>query len=852
MISSPPRLAIVVLLVAATIAASSLAGAQPPNAADDQAEAPPSTSVGVVPTGVGRFNRGRWAALAVNGTNPTASDTEEVIAVYMGDDSNLQFSKTFWLPAGAKRKTWMPILVPDSLSSDEKSVIASTMRLQQTNGTESFTNNKVGMPISKRPLMLTDGEANTAVIGDYVRPNDVEQASANNKAVSKMLLIGRDKVVRSPIDLGLIDLRQDFLPPTPYALDGLHQLIIASDRIRQDSSGIARIRSWIHQGGRAWIMLDQVDPTFVRELLGDSASYTPIDTVELNGFTIKNHASLSTPENEEVWSQEEPATLHRVIVESAEVTSSVDGWPIAFWKRVGKGEVVFTTLSHSGWVADNGFPTDAHYRLAVRFYQEADPVERQAWKLKPILDDQIGYTIPGRGFATAVLGLNAALILLAGIWWARSRRLERMAALLPVTALLTGGILIGAGNRQVKAVPSTAATGQIIRVDGSIGEVHTSSVSAMYRQSEGDMPMDSAYGTITIPEGADEGSQLKRLRWSDEGTSQWSGLKQPPGAIRYFFSESVAALESPMNVRGTFTEAGFTGSLFGMNGAELSDALVLSVPGIPSAASISTNGNSTTIQSGNDDRLAQGQFVPGALVSDDQRLRQEFLRQVISDPESSPFSSETMMLVWTNPTDIGVQPGDDFTHRGTALAALPIKLDRPSSPEFVIPASFIGLGTYTGTRGVSSIFHPPTGRWLQDVTKAADVELRLEFPKSILPIQLKQINVHLKVAAPSRELVVTAFNGDSPVEVYRQSSPNGEVHFSIDDASLLELDDNGDLKLNVAVTRSENEPEVDPGIIEVNTQKISDTWQIDRFFVDAIGTTSSQAPINAQASTAGK
>ncbi len=809
-----------------------------------------SVVVGVTPAGVQRFSRGGWSSMAVNGVNKTDQDSDEIVSVYLGDEAGLQFSKRFWVPAGAKRKTWLPILIPADIPQTATTVYASTMRLKESASGESFTENSVGMSVSQRSLLLAEREINTGVITNSSLPGRAAEEMAAKQFLFDLIHAGRDSIGKAPLDLGLVDLRANFLPPTPHALQELDQVVIAGDRISLDTAGLAQLRAWLHQGGRIWIMLDRVDPSFVRNLLGDDVTYSVVDRVEWNEFTIDSEATLSEGARSETWESEKPVEMLRVLANVDEVTASIDGWPAMFWQSVGRGEVVCTTLAGRGWLDPRDTPTNAYYRLAQRFFRPTEPATSHDEALVPILDDKIGYRIPSRALAGAVLGINAVLILVAGCWWARKRRLERLAILIPVSTIASTAILIFVGNRQVSAVPSTAATGQIIRVADGVGEAHVSNLSAVYAQDDGELELVSSYRTITMPKQQQGLGQLQRVRWEDDGKSRWYGLQQPPGAIRYFQSEAVVPLQQPMVVRGTFDAEGFRGTIFGIEGKPCEDGLIISGPAPCTAVSFSDNADAAghRVRGSQADLMAAGQYIPGALLSENQQLRQDFLRRVLADASQSPFSFRPTLLVWTDPIDLGVDIDSRFTQHGTSLAAIPIEIEHPGEGDFQIPATFVQVDTFASQRGRSMVFNPRSGKWLPQLTKGADVELVCRFPRSLMPLTLKSIDVYIKINAPGRFLVVKAMIDGTPTEVFRQADPTDLIRATIDQPAALQLNQQGGLWLQVSVSDSKQETD---GEEQEDKKKIKTTWQIDRLYVDAIGTQpSTSSEVNAPASTA--
>ena len=125
----------------------------------------------------------------------------------------------------------------------------------------------------------------------------------------------------------------------------------------------------------------------------------------------------------EPWDAEEPVEFVRVLVDSVDVYSSIDGWPAAFSIPFGNGHVLITTLAARGWryqfdpfaertgpKRHTSGPTDALRNLASEFNQLASRQSVLGDELRPILSEQLGYRVPARSIAALILGLNCVVI----------------------------------------------------------------------------------------------------------------------------------------------------------------------------------------------------------------------------------------------------------------------------------------------------------------------------------------------------------------------------------------------------------------------------------------------------------
>ena len=806
------------------------------------------TEIGVSPAGAQRFSRGGWAAIAVNGINNTDQDTEETVSVFVGDDPSVQYSTDIWIPANGRRTTWLPIRVPEGFSTAKQSAPLSWMRLRKTSTGEAIAHNEVGMSISQRSLLLTDDEKNTAILFDRRPLNDNGDWFADQEKVYEAVYAARDRIVTSLVDLGLVDLNASFLPSTYEALSELDHIILASDRITEDTGGLDQLRSWIAAGGRLWIMLDRVSQETVEELLGDAAKLHVVDQTELTEFEIVTVPRGADAEIIESWESDTPVSFKRVITEM-EVTSSIGQWPAVMWHSFGQGEVMFTTLGYRGWLDVRDQPTGAYYRSSVRLYQNQDVQPDHSQALVPMLQDSVGYSVPNRSIAALVLGLNLAVILVLGCLWAAQRKLERMAILIPVSTLVATAIMLWIGHRQVTAVPSTVATGQIVQVHDSLSQAHVSTVQAVYSQGEGELGLVTDASSITLPDTPDAAGQLRRLHRDKQGTTRWVGLKQPPGVLRYMTSQRDVYFEKQICVRGAFDARGFVGSVYGVPQNDFGDPILIAGPrpvtAVKTDSELESDQGGFTVRFGQDDLLASDQFVDSAILTDRQRKRQEALRQILSNAETSPFPATPTVLAWTSPTMTGNAYDKRFTDQGTALIAFPVQLTRPvDETEYFIPATFVGMGT----DGKSPVYNPRTGKWLPELTKPADCVISCQFPRELLPLKLKSLSINIKLNAPSRSLIVNSMAGTSPKEIYRIDDPAGNVRFTCDQPEQIALDADAALKLQFQITGVDGQSETDAFVVDApNASRrpqstIKSTWQIDHMFVDAVGISETSNP----------
>ncbi|MCD0462573.1 hypothetical protein [Roseiconus lacunae] len=842
-------------------------------ATDDEKPRPQGTSVTIAPSIVQRASGNRWTPLSVVGVNRTDEEKTETVSVYIDGDPEVQFSSKFWLPAKSRRKTWLPVLIPPQQDPERVNIPLTTMSLEEGPDGESLRPDWTDSAIVERSLLLTEMEINTGVISDAAEIDFTGRQVDRLQALMSFINVGRSTAIQQSMELPNIAFAANLLPDTHGGLDQLDQIVIAGNSLSNDTAGVGTIRRWLRRGGRLWIMLDRTDSGIVRELLGDDAVYDIADATQLNQFKLEtSDVVYSSNFTSESWESERPVDFVRVFTESDDISCQIDGWPAAFWQPVGDGEVLFTTLGIEGWMLPEGRASIGLGQISRRLFEpRAKPID-SVTAMVPVVNDQIGYQIPSRGIAALLMVSNTILIALGGLWWMRQQRLERLALLVPVVAIISSAAMLWIGKMNSGSIPTTIASAQLVVLNDATNEADIQSTFAVYCQEEIPIELSSAPNTFVQPLDW-SGNRTKRAQWLDNGSSRWIQPDQPPGTVENWFSDSTAFVRSTENgsdsaslvhpLVGTFDEAGFLGSFPNSATATIEDPFLASFPAANTAATSSVNDDRIEVRIRAEDSLTDGQFVSATLMDDTQSKRQEVLRELFADAEQSFLANGTQLLYWTDPTDIGLGISESFIRTGTALVSVPVKIVPPQSGARIrIPSTFIEIDSFAKYRGISALFNPRSGKWLTDVTKSTETDLLFRFPTAIGQVDLERVNVTLRISAPERLVTIKAIHGDQSTTVFEENSPTGTVRFTIDDPSVLETDQHGGLVLTVSVgaptdpgddssiapspqqsrratpgSESPNSQDFPEGLapIILESDNTNKTWQIDQLTIDAEG-----------------
>jgi len=758
-----------------------------------------STSVRATPSSIRRYEPGQWSTLEVFGVNYGSDDTEELVSVYFDTHSQLQFARRFWLPAGAQRKTWLPIRVPADVPPDRNRTTASILRLGDGRDGEVIRRTAGGdLQIDEQPLVVDHESIKSAILFRRSLPDAFGVRPELDWDAYETVYKARESTLLSRV---MVDLDADFLPTWPQGFESLDQIILCGESLPTDSAGLANIQQWLQRGGRLWILLDRTQPSTVHALLGNAAGCDIVDRVELSQFDVVDVSRPEGPQVAATWQADEPVELVRVVTNGLEVACRIDGWPAAFWQPVGDGEVLFTTLGPRGWLTESGEPSEPLKMIASRFFSPRRERPLPIKTLQPLLNEQIGYRVPDRRLASAILGLNTLGLLVVGGWLARRQRLDWLAGVVPALALTATGAFLAIGTRNTAAVPSTVALRQIARVEPSTDVVHVSGLAAIYDQQSVDLDLEIGGGTATLPGDLSLTGVTRRGVWDDDGSYRWENLKLAPGGVHYIEFRRTLTLGQPVRALGMFGPDGFSGRLEGGQFEEISDVTVTS-RAAPLSATQWNDDRTFTTQI--EDVLAPRQYVAGALLSAEQRRRQTILRELLATSiGKQPFVNEPSLLVWSRPWDIDMRWSERYEAAGFAVTAVPLEIERtPAGSEFAVPATFIRIENFGGRHGASSVFNPRTGKWLTEMNKPTNSELRFVLPPQVTPCVLTEAVLTVKVHAPSRRLTISGLVDGQATPLLEKANPSGVLRFKISRPEALQVDEGGGLFLGISISET--------------------------------------------------
>ena len=663
----------------------------------------------------------------------------------------------------------------------------------------------------------------------------------------------------------VMEFTDDLIPSHASMWDSLDQFVLCSDRIVDDSVGIANLRNWVQRGGHLWVFLDRVQPSTVEAIVGHSLCYQVVDRVELDEFAIEGFRSLDSAQARDNRRFEKPVEFVRVVTDSPDVPCRVNHWPAAFYQRVGAGEVLFVALGPRGWLpapirpGDEQLPesNQPEFRgagaledLAKHFFLiRPDPPPVQA-VIQPILQEQIGYQIPRRAFAATLLGLNSLGLIAVGSWLAVRKRLDNLVWVLPVFAVTTTIVFLVIGRQNSKSVPPSVAFTQLVRMFPDTEEATVSGLAGLYHQESSPLTMSGGAGGIVQVMTESTGGAIRRLVWGDRDRGYWQNVTLPGGSIQFIDFRKPTRLSGSIDAVAQFGPRGVEGRVAAGALGTLQDSVIANTPGPSLHVKMRPDG---TFVSGPSDVLAEGQFTDDRVLSDDARRRQAIYRQTVSVEDIYRLGRGPNLLGWAAPFSCGIDWPSELQQTGAAMIAIPLRFERtPSGKPFLVPATFLQAKAASNESGQSMSYNDRTGVWLKSVNRATRTALRFPLPAEVLPCEVHQARLTIKLSAPSRKLRVFSVLNREEHLVNEVANPSGVYKFDVDKPTLLPTEVTDSLSFTIEITESDAER-----VAREERRKLSDlksapstnsdgdglaqlansfsTWQIDFIQLDVSG-----------------
>ncbi len=821
-VADPPRRVRSGRLLVVALAALVWPGAARAQEVEDQ----PLNLRGLYPAGIRNSVTESWGTLQFTVANPNTSGRDARVVVYYPERPDVQYARDVWVPPRATVTTWLTI----GPAPPQVGVFAREYRMiliDRTGGKETVVLPPNEERVRSRIGLYRKREPTTALIFDAERADPGQPDPQVPPEVVTLARLPRAAVTLSE-HVALV--HDSPLPQAPEAFDGIDVFVIAGDRLAADPSGRAALRRWVENGGRVWVMLDRVNPDTIAPLLGEGSEIGVVDRV---GLTTVQMRIASKPAPEPKFDLEKPVPFVRVLPAATDrVIVSIDGWPAAFVRRVGRGKIVFTTLGQTAWSSPRGTglkDPPSPYSEFPRFPIPREPIAIVATELhpsptpdtfppdvfQPMLTDEIGYSIVGRGTAAGLLGGFVAALVGLGLVLRRTRNPVPVGGLLLGVAGLTVGAFVFVGERSRRSVPPTIGVAALVEPVAGRDESVVTGLYAVYHPQSGPITLGSRQDvSIGLDAEGLEGQARTRVQ-TDTGAWHWDGLALPAGArtgpLRTTLKTghlTATARYGPNGIEGRLGAGAFRG---------LGDALVSTQPRDALAVRLAADGNFTC---GPADVLAPGEYLTGAVLTDRQQRRQAVYRQLHTGVTLRHYDGRDLLMVWADPPDVPIVRQEGARLVGGVLLVVPIEFERtPANTAVAIPRGALPYRRVQDGKPIPATLNGSI---------AVDMRLRFQLPPSVLPLRVERATLVVQARAPFRRLTLSGVRDDKPVQLAQVTAPVDPVRVEITDPALLRLDEQGGLYLNVALS------DPTPG----SSSTASDlAWKIDSITLEVAGRT---------------
>ncbi len=616
----------------------------------------------------------------------------------------------------------------------------------------------------------------------------------------------------------------------------INLLVVASPIVFDDAASIAVMRQFLLSGGSIWIMLDNIETNAIIDLLPDHQQIETVETVELNRFEVEV-PSYSFASKDRTVDRDDYVQMKRVIQNGGEVTHTVDGWPAAIWISVGRGRLLLTTVSSSGWIERRKIQKSpdpalqSEYTLpvwAIGFANEIHDLKVPAplnlgEEQYPI--DRIGNPVVSRSLVAFVLMTFCTCLIAYGFWHALGGGSNRLGVVAPTLALVASLPLVIAAVLQRRDIPTMSTALQFVQIDTAAG-ANLREGAAIYSNESRSMELIGKGDGLAIPSSKIE-TGVRSVITDDFQSWRMANSTWPSGTWRY--KTQLALPDVSLFAQSYLTKEGLSIELPNESTKDLpsplQDIVVNMVAGAQSLGKL-VDGNTRLLVDG--ELPAEGErWTTDTLVNDEQRRRSAVYSKLFEDIQEPQIPIRTL-CGWTDLWPQAPQWNVALERRGTALVNLPVRLATPAAgSEVRIPYSLIKIEHATIDKA-SSIFRQDTGKFISEATLATDAEFAFILPPEALPIEVNSLTIDWDIKAPGRKVRLSCECSDGPVELVILNSPSIPWKSKIDDARVLKQLRDGRLVLRI---------EIAGGHESESTQNSFVSWRIKHLRLNVDGHT---------------
>ncbi|HEY2252278.1 MAG TPA: hypothetical protein VGH74_14490, partial [Planctomycetaceae bacterium] len=726
----------------------------------------------------------KWSVLDLVVSNPLDESREIMSATYFDGEPTLQYGRRIWVPPRARITTWLPVLLPKLPPGGAPQFTINSVVFDATQSREVLHREKMGGRLHSG---IVPARVDRPVTG-YMGPSATGRRPPD--AAYELVIAGRLGLPNLSRRLALFDVQARI--PDEFSLQGIDQLVISNERIHEDLVRLTAIRRWVHAGGVLWVMLDETDALALERIAGDDFRCSVVDRVELTTVRIES----KTREGKTIAVEsdhEQPVDLVRMVLDDGDiqVEHTVNGWPAAFWKPLGAGRLLVTTLGPRGWMRlrqpkdalNDGLRNERQrsrepgpQQQAPSSYVVLDPmteISKSFFRVAAVphsslmeafesqTEEYVGYSIPPRWQIAGILAGFSAAIVALGIWLRHMNALEHSGWTGPLLSIGAAALLLVIGGFNRHAIPATVAAVDFVQPISGTDDVRVRGTAAFYRPEAGPWEIASTHGGRLMPDMTGQDGTTRRLVWSDLDAWSWQNLAQmaPRRDARY---DQAQTLATRVEARATFGPDGLIGRLSTPANANR----VTANPGAanPGDAILATGNGQLGValaadgafRASADGVLGHDQYLAAGILSDEQNRRQGTNERVLQHLRRDDWSGPPLLMLWTDDRISAFQFGEERRLLGAALLAIPLVLERPAAGSAVrIPAPFLDYRSTTqpGGQPSSPLWDHAKQEW-NEYSSAATVWLKFQLPRELLPLESTGGRLKIRVTGPVGRLEV--------------------------------------------------------------------------------------------------
>ena len=761
-----------------------------------------------------------WGVLRYELVNPEPTTRDARIVAYYPTDRSVRYVRDVTIPGRSAVTGWVPT-GPAGPQRQGDSRDVEFQLLERTGGREVLVWPKADEKVRTRGVIYRPRSETTCMIVDRLRED-----GTYTPAAERAIMAGYLFRVNRGLAPSITAVTRSLLPPDDEAFDGIDQIVLAGNQWLDDPAGRTALRRWVAGGGSLWVMLDLVDPRIVAALLGDAADVQVVDRVGLTSVRIlRERDGVEAAATRDF---DRPVDFVRVeLADRDRVLHAVNGWPASFLRPLGRGRILFTTLGAEAWSRPR-LPTDgrspfaafpalpvthiAFDEIAFELKKPSLPSKFTPDDLRPMLTEEIGYQIAGRGTAALVLGgfVVVMIALAVGLRWTAWRDALGIAA--PLVALVGAGVFAMIGEHGRRAVPPTEAAIEIVDAAGATGEVSAEGLYAIFTPESGPVHVTSTAGGILNIDATGLDGQTRRRLQTDVDRWTWDELSFPAGVRTAAYRRT--GLTGELSARAKFGPGGLSGRVTAAGFRGLTDGTIV-VPGRDAlAVRFDADG---TFTAGRDQQLADNDYIAGAVLSNVQQRRQEVYRRLLTPPVPRHLDGRPLFFAWAEPEAFPFTALSDPRVVRSSLLAVPLEFERPApGTAVVIPAGLVTHARFLNGRPVQ-----PT----RESNSAIEMRLRFQLPASLVPLTVTRATFTARVKAPGWNVWLCGDKDGQAVPLVAQVSPIEPLQARIDDPTQLTVDARGGVFVNLLI-------ELPPGGGRPDMK-----WQIESLTMEVEGRT---------------